>query len=92
MWRLERHAACAYADSVAASAYIMEEIMGKASDIEEMVVLHSEVLKALTGQGRRSSHLQQPWPAHRRFSATRLTCSLSSCSKTGWRTREGKPG
>ena len=35
---------------MAASADIMEEIFGKASDMEEMVAWHSELLKALTGE------------------------------------------
>ena len=48
--RVERHATCAYTASVAALADIMEEINGKASDMEEMGAWHSELLKALTGE------------------------------------------
>ena len=35
---------------MAASADIMEEIFGKASDMEEMVAWHTELLKGLTGE------------------------------------------
>ena len=46
----ERHAACAYTASLAASADIMEEIRGKASDMEEMVHWHAGLIRGLAGE------------------------------------------